>query len=103
MPAVPSAVTKDVAHVKELAEDVTQIGESRAVEPGSRGIADTCMAEAVIHRPLLTVGEHGICLAALLKLLFGVRIIGIAVGMILQGELAVGALDLHVGRRTLHA
>ncbi len=55
------------------------------------------MAEAVIARALLGVGQNGVGLAALLEALFRLRIIGVAVRMVLQRELAIGALDLLIG------
>ena len=51
------------------------------------------MTETVVAGALLAVGENGIGLAALLEALFSIRIVGIAVGMKLQGELAIGALN----------
>jgi hypothetical protein len=54
--------------------------------------------EAIVGGALLGVGEHGVGLGALLEAFLRVRIIGIAVGMMLQGELAVGALDLLLAR-----
>ena len=52
------------------------------------------MAEAVVARALLGIGQDGVGLAALLEAFFRIRIVGIAVGMKLQRQLAVGALDL---------
>ena len=58
------------------------------------------MAEAVIARALLGVGQDGVGLAAFLEALFGARIVGVSVGVILERQLAIGALDLDVGGRT---
>ncbi len=61
------------------------------------------MTEAVVARALLAVGEDRVGLAALLEALFGPGIVGIAVGMVLQRELAIGALDFLVVRRAADA
>ena len=45
---------------------------------------------------LLFVGEHGVRLGRFLEALFGLVVAGIAVGVVLQRELAVGALDLPI-------
>ena len=52
------------------------------------------VAEAVVQAALLAVGEHGVGFRGFLERFFGLVIAGIAVGMILQRELAVRALDL---------
>ena len=56
------------------------------------------MAEAVVHAPLVGVGQDGVRLGRLLELLFGFLVAVIAVGVILQRQLAVRALDLHIDR-----
>ena len=58
------------------------------------------MAEAVVHVPLVGVGEDRVGLGRFLELVFGGLVAGIAVGMELQRQLAVRALDLLIGRRT---
>ncbi len=61
------------------------------------------MAKAIVARALLGVRQYGICFAALLEALFRLGIVGIAVGMELQRELAIGALDLLIVRRARDA
>ena len=61
------------------------------------------MAVAVVHGALVGVGEHGIGLADFFELFFRVRIIRIAVGMVLQRQLAIGALEFDLGDRAGHA
>ena len=63
------------------------------------GRADAGVAEAVVHAPLLRVGEHRVGLGRFLELLLGLLVAGIAVGVVLERELAVGALDLLLGGR----
>ncbi len=61
------------------------------------------MAVVVVSRALLRVGQNGISFGSFLELFFCVLVVGVAVGMVLQRELAVGALQLGVigadGRR----
>jgi len=61
------------------------------------------VAITIVERTFLTIGQNGICFAALLEFFFRVRIVRIAVGMVLQGQLAVGALDLLLAGATLDA
>src|ERR1017187_2022131 len=61
------------------------------------------MAKAIISRALVRIGEHGIGFTDFLKLFFRVRIVGIAVGMELQRELPVDALEFHLCDRAAHA
>ncbi len=56
------------------------------------------MAEAVIARAFLLVGQDRVCLAAFLELFLRVGIVRIAVGMVLQRQFAISALDLDIGR-----
>ncbi len=74
-----------------------------SAERWARCRTDAGVPEAIVAGALLGVGEHGIGFAALLELLFGLGIVGIAVGMVLQRELAISALDLLVVRRARDA
>ncbi len=56
------------------------------------------MAEAVVGGALLLIAQHGVSLAALLEALLGLIVAGVAVRVILQRQLAIGALDLAVRR-----
>ena len=62
--------------------------------PALAGAADAGVAEAIVGRALLRVGEHGVRLGRFLELLLGGLVAGIAVRVVLQRQLAVGALDL---------
>ena len=55
------------------------------------------MAVAVVGGALFGVGEDLVGLGALLELSLGGGVVGITVGMVLHGELAVGSLELGVG------
>ena len=52
------------------------------------------MAEAVVSGLFVRIGKHLVGLSQLLELLFRGRIVRIAVRVVLQGQLAVGLLDL---------
>ena len=56
------------------------------------------VAEAVVGGPFLPVAEHAIGFGGFLEPLLRVGIVGVAVGVVLQRLLAVGALDLRVAR-----
>src|SRR5260370_18470517 len=99
-----AAPTKDVAETEELPKDIVEILKDGAIEACTRSAAaQSRMAKAVIHSALLRVREHGICFARFFEFLFSVGIVGIAVRMVLQRQLTIGALDLLVGRPTLHS
>ena len=101
-----AALSEHVAKAEEVAEDVLEIVEDGGIEAAETltgGGAYAGVAEAIVARALLGVGEHGVGLAAFLEALFGLGIIGIAVGMILQRELAVRALDFLIAGRARDA
>src|ERR1019366_324360 len=90
-----------VAKSEEVAEDVVEIVEYRGVESAvaARPAGNSRVTKAVVACALFAVGENRVGFAALLEALFGGRIVGITVGMVLQSEPAIGALDfLVVGR-----
>jgi hypothetical protein len=98
------ASTEQVAKAEKLAEDVVKVLKDRCIEAWPRArAADSGVAEAVVQAALFGVGEDGVCLAAFLEFLFRIRIIGIAVGVVLQRQLTVGALDLLVAGAALNA
>jgi len=55
------------------------------------------MTEAIIRRSLFAIAEDSVCFARLLELLLCVGVVGIAVGMVLQSELSISALNLLFG------
>ena len=61
------------------------------------------MAITVVDGPLFGVGQDGVGFADLFEPLLGIRIIGIAVGMVLQRKLAVRALEFDVSDRAGNA
>ena len=92
----PASASKQVAKTEEVAENVAEILKDGRIEAYTTACraCDACMAEAVIHRALLAIGQDGISLAAFFEFLFGIRIVRIPIRMKLQGELAIGALNL---------
>ena len=55
------------------------------------------MAETIIGGSLVGIRQNAVSFAALFEPLFGIGIIRVTVGMKLQRQLAVGALDLLLG------
>ena len=76
---------EDVRH--EVAELVAESGAALAALREGR------MAEAIVGRPLLRVGEHLIGFVHLLELGLGVLVVGVAVGVKLHGLLAKGGFQ----------
>jgi hypothetical protein len=94
------AAAKNFAQTKEVAKDIPQVGGVKALSPANP--TQTGVAVTVVGGALVAVRQYGVGFAALLEFFFGVGIIGIAVGMELQREFAIGALDLLLSRPTLH-
>lgn len=92
--AAARGASEQIAEAEEVTEDVTEILKSGRVKARRSHAAHAGMAEAVVRRSLVGVCKDRVSLAAFLEFFFRVRIIGIAVGMILQSQLAIGALDL---------
>jgi hypothetical protein len=96
--ATASTASADIAESEELAENVTKVLDDRSIKASGLTTASQAgVAEAVVRCAFVGVGENGIGLADLFEFFFRVRIIGIAVGMKLQGELAIRALKLNLG------
>ena len=64
---------------------------------------DAGMAETVIGRALLRIGQHRIGLVDFLEPTFGFFAAVVAVGMVLHGELAEGGLELPALARPAYA
>src|SRR6266850_79549 len=95
--ARPARPAEEVPERKaeERSEDVLEIGEDLRVEAAETlGAAEAGMAEPVVAGALLLVGQDGVGLGRFLELLLGVLVAGVAIGVMLHGELAVGLLDL---------
>src|SRR5271157_3126882 len=99
-PATASLPAEHVAESEEVAEDVLEIVEYRGVESavtwaGAGG--DSGVAEAVIASAFLRISEDRVGLTALLEALFRAGIVGVPVRVVLERELAIGALQLLIG------
>jgi hypothetical protein len=95
--AASTASAENVPETEEIAEDVAEVLEYAWVKAGGTTSTNGGVAVAVIGRALFAVSEDCVGLAALLELFLRVGIVGIPVRMILQRELAIGALDFLVG------
>ena len=93
---------------KNIAEDITQIHAACAEAAAKATVAaaglagpivgiDPGKAELVIALALIRVGKYIVGLVDLLELLLGGLIAGVQVGMVLFGQLAVGAFNLGIG------
>ena len=102
--AATTATPEHVAEAEELSEDIAEILEYCGIETGARTAtaAQSSMSVAIVGGSLLRIGEHGVSLAHFLEFLFRIRIIGIAVRMELQCELAIGALQFYLGDCASH-
>src|SRR5207253_2979406 len=78
---------EDVVHAREAAAEVEA---GHALSAG--------VPEGVVALPLAGVAQDFVGLVDLLEADLGLGVIGIAVGMVLEGELAVGALQLLTAR-----
>ena len=77
---------------EQVAEDLLEAAGGEAAEAAA--LLEGGVAEAVVLGATLGVGEHLVGLRGFLELLLGGRVARIAVGVMLEGDLAVGLLDL---------
>src|SRR5581483_8913669 len=91
-----AAPAEEVPETEQVAENVAEVLENGGIKShaAGRSPAHPRMPEAVVLCALLRIHQNAVSLGAFLEFLFGAGIIGIAVGMVLQRHLAVGALDL---------
>ena len=82
--AAAAAAAEQIAKAEQVAKDVAEILENRRIEARRTrsAPAHARVSKAVVQRTLVAVSENGIGLRDLFELLFRVRIIGIAVGMV---------------------
>ncbi len=97
-----SAAAKDVA--EHVAEDVAEAFPAEAMPAGRahRGI-DPGMPELVVGGTLLGVGKHVVGFLDLLELLFGLRVVPVAVRVVLHRQAAEALLDVAVAGVARHA
>ena len=99
----PAAAAEEVAEAEHVAQDVGEVPElveDRWIEagPAAGGAAHSGVAEAIVRRPLLDIGEDGVGFRRFLELLLGRLVAGVAVRVKLHRELPVSALQLDFGR-----
>src|SRR6266704_1287728 len=90
-----AAAPEEVAEAEEVAQDVAEVREDRGVEPGPR--AHPGVTVGVVTLALLGVAERAVGFRALLEAVFRFLVARVAVGMVLEGQLAIGGLDLLLG------
>ena len=88
--STPEGAPEDVA---ELAEDVVHVHAGTA----SRSTAHSGVTEAVVLGPLLLVAQDLIGLGRLLEPGLGIGVVGVLVGVVLDGQLPIGLLDVGIG------
>ena len=64
-----------------------------------RAAADAGMTEAIVAGALVAVAEDRVGFGRFLEFLFGLLVARVAIGMVLQRQLAIRALDLLLGGR----
>src|SRR5262249_4375510 len=104
--AAATASAEEIAEaedVAEAAEDVLEADEDARIESRAAAARDAGVAESIVEAALLAIGEHRVRFGRFLERLLGLVVARVAVGVVLQRELAIGALDLLVRRRALDA
>ena len=98
-PRRSAAAESTAENASENISKIPEIGKAAAVSAaGARRRIERCLAELIVLCLLVRVGQHGVRLVDLLEVLLGIRVTGVQIGVILFGELAVGALDrLRIG------
>ena len=93
------------AEAEEVAEDVGEVREDVRVEARTlpAGALHAGVAEPVVARALFGVAEHGVGLGRFLEAFLGLLVAGIAIGVVLQRQLAIGALDVLLVRAPFDA
>jgi hypothetical protein len=96
--ATPSSgPAEQIAEAKQIPKNIAEILEYGRVDSHTRtsSSAESRVAVAIVNGALFRVGQHRIGLADFLELFFRVGIVGVAVGVILQSQFAVSALQLN--------
>ena len=99
LPAPTAAAPAALASGEEVLEDVLEQG----AEAGLEAARPPHGAEAVVLGALVGIGEDRVRLVHGLEVLLGLLVPGVAVRVVLHGELAVGLLELRLARRARDA
>ena len=98
MPLLPTAKTsesRETATAEEIAEQVAEMREYVVhIHVAGATSLEGSVAELVVFCLFVRVAQHIVGLSSLLELLLSLFVAGIAVGMVLQGQFAVGFLQL---------
>ena len=101
--ATAALLAENVAETENLAEQIAQIHgggiEARATAHSGKSL----MAVSVVCGALLRVREYAVSFGGFLELLLGGMVAGIPVGMELESELTVGALQFLIARPAFDA
>ncbi len=102
--ASSAALAEHVAKAEDVPKNVAEILEDRGIESRRPRLPPPTarVPEAVVQRSLLAVRQNRVRFGNLLELVFRVRIVRIAVGMVRHRQLAISALDFNLGGRTGH-
>ena len=100
--AAAAAPAAGAAHAEEVVEDIGEGGgEIGAEAVAAAALLEGGVAEAVIGGALVAVLEHLVGLVDFLEAMLAVAVAGILVRMQLHRELAIGALEIGIGRYAL--
>src|ERR1019366_43905 len=92
--APPLAAGEDIA--EHLAEDIAE--RIAGAEAAAAAAFEAGVAELIVHRALLRVGQHLVGLLSLLELVLGLRVVGVSIRMKLHGQAPIGFFDIRLGR-----
>ena len=91
-----AACTAAHAESKHIPKDIAEMSEDIFGGPKASEVAvvsDTGVTELIVPRPALRIAQHFIGFGGLFETLFGFRVVGVVVGVVLQCHLAVSPLD----------
>jgi hypothetical protein len=97
------AKAKDVAQIPEEIPEILKDAGIETISPAGGSGADSGVPEAIVQGALFLIRQNGVGLAALFEPLLRFRIVRITVGMVLQRQPPVGALDFLIAGRPGYA
>jgi hypothetical protein len=102
--ALAAAATEEISESENVAENVAEIGKYAWIESThSSSAADTGVTEPVVVGAFLAIAQNGICFSGLFEGFFSFVISRISIGVVLECELSIGALDFLVAGAARHA
>ena len=99
----PAVAPEHIAETKKIAQDIAEICEGGFVKPLRSTAVYRLVPIAVVGSALLGIAQDGYSFRSLLEFLFRFGIARIAVGMVLEGELAIGAFSVWSSQSRLNA